>query len=279
MTTVPGFEEEYSMKRLLLGLIPALFLVLAGSAVAAQSTPTAATPTVLVRQSSTLGPFLTDASGKTLYLFTKDTVKGESSCYNKCETNWPVFTATEPLTLPDGVAGELTTITRTDGTTQVAYNGIPLYYFAGDANTGDTNGQGVGDVWYVVTPGMEFGQPYASPVASPVASPAAAADGVVDVTLSEFIVSATANSFKVGQTYTFNITNQGGYTHEFIVEPVGAVDQPIEINGAAAEAEDIASGSTTSVEVTFSEPGVYQIACHLHGHYAQGMAMTIYVTK
>jgi len=242
------------MKRLLLGLIPALFLVLAGSTVAAQSTPTAATPTVLVRQSSTLGPFLTDASGKTLYLFTKDTVKGESTCYDKCETNWPIFTATEPLTLPDGVAGELTTITRTDGTTQVAYNGIPLYYFAGDANTGDTNGQGVGDVWYVVTPGMEFGQPYASPVASPVASPMAATDGAVDVMLSEFIVTSTANTFKAGETYTFNVTNEGGYTHEFIVEPAGAVDQPIEVNGKEAEAEDIASGSMTSLEVISPSP-------------------------
>jgi len=267
------------MKRLLLGLIPALLLVLAGSAVSAQSTPTAATPTVLVRQSSTLGPFLTDASGKTLYLYTKDTVKGESTCYDKCEANWPIFTATEPLTLPDGVAGELTTITRTDGTKQVAYNGIPLYYFAGDAKVGDTNGQDVGEVWYVVTPGMEFGQPYASPVASPVASPAAVANGTVEVTLSEFVVTSTANTFKAGETYTFNITNQGGYTHEFMVEPAGAVDQPIQVNGKEAEAEDIASGSTASLEVMFSEPGVYQIACHLHGHYAQGMSMTIYVTE
>src|SRR6187551_2917739 len=146
------------MKRLLLGLIPALLLVLAGTAAAAQSTPTAATPTVLVRQSSTLGPFLTDASGKTLYLFTKDTVKGESTCYDKCETNWPIFTATEPLTLPDGVAGELTTITRTDGTTQVAYNGIPLYYWAHDAAAGDATGQAVGNVWWTVRPGQEWGK-------------------------------------------------------------------------------------------------------------------------
>jgi predicted lipoprotein with Yx(FWY)xxD motif/uncharacterized cupredoxin-like copper-binding protein len=266
------------MKRLLLGLIPALLLVLAGSAVAAQSTPTAETPTVLVRQNPTLGPFFTDASGKTLYLFTKDTVEGESTCYDKCETNWPIFTATESLTLPDGVAGELTTITRTDGTTQVAYNGIPLYYFAGDANTGETNGQGVGDVWYVVTPGMEFGQPYASPVASPVASPMAT-DGAVDVTLSEFVITSTANTFKVGETYTFNITNQGGFTHEFIVEPAGAIDEPIETNGEEAEVEDIASGATASLEVTFSEPGIYQFACHLFGHYGQGMALTIYVTE
>jgi predicted lipoprotein with Yx(FWY)xxD motif/uncharacterized cupredoxin-like copper-binding protein len=269
------------MRRLLFGLIPAFLLIFAGSAIAAtgDSTPEAATTsTVMVRQSPTLGQYLTDSKGMTLYLFTKDTEKGVSTCYDKCETNWPIFRADEPLTLPDGVSGELTTITRTDGTTQIAYNGIPLYYFHNDAKPGDTNGQDVGEVWYVVTPGMEFGQPYASPVASPVASPAASAGSEVNVTLSEFFIESSANTFKAGETYTLTITNNGTFTHELLVEPGGAIDQPIEINGEEAEAEEIAPGETRTLEITFPEAGSYQLACHLFGHYAQGMALSIFVT-
>lgn len=127
--------------------------------------------TVSTSETPELGTFLTDAEGMTLYLFTKD-VPGTSNCTGDCLVNWPAFVAEDPLTLPDGVPGELTQITRDDGTQQVAYNGMPLYYFASDTAAGDTTGQGVGDVWYVVAPAALSGTPVASPVASPVATPA-----------------------------------------------------------------------------------------------------------
>ena len=156
-------------------LAPALLLVAAGAALG-QGTPPAGGPTVLVAQDPALGPLLTDAAGMTLYLFTEDTVPGESTCYDRCAEAWPPFAAAEPLMLPPGVPGELSTVQRADGTTQVAYNGIPLYYWQRDAQPGDTTGQGVGGVWFVVPPGAEFGvvaSPVASPAASPMASPAA----------------------------------------------------------------------------------------------------------
>jgi len=115
--------------------------------------------TVMVVNDPKLGEIFVDSKGMTLYLFTKDTEKGKSACYDDCEKNWPVFKADEPLTLPSGVDGKLGTIDRTDGTKQVTYNDIPLYYFAGDSKPGDTNGQEVGDVWYVVHPGQQFGAP------------------------------------------------------------------------------------------------------------------------
>lgn len=127
--------------------------------------------TVATSESAELGTFLTDAEGKTLYLFTKD-VPGTSNCTGDCLANWPAFVAEDPLTLPDGIPGELTQITRDDGSQQVAYNGLPLYYFAADAAPGETTGQGVGDVWFVVAPAALSGTPAASPVASPVATPA-----------------------------------------------------------------------------------------------------------
>src|SRR5215208_2731796 len=104
-----------------------------------------------------LGPFLTDAEGMTVYLFLKDEKAGESACYDDCAAAWPAVPAAEGTMLPPGIQGTLSAIDRTDGSQQMTYNDIPLYYFAKDAAPGDTTGQDVGDVWYVVTPGMQLG--------------------------------------------------------------------------------------------------------------------------
>ncbi len=107
----------------------------------------------MTADSAKLGTILTDGKGMTLYIFTKDTAdSGASACYDQCATNWPPLVANGEPTLASGVPGTLGTITRTDGTMQVTYNGMPLYYYAADKAAGDTNGQDVGDVWYVVNP-------------------------------------------------------------------------------------------------------------------------------
>jgi predicted lipoprotein with Yx(FWY)xxD motif len=106
-------------------------------------------------EDSALGTILTDSDGNTLYVFLADT-DGESTCYDECEDNWPVLEARGELEAGDGIdTALLGTTERTDGTQQVTYGGSPLYYFAGDEGAGDTNGQSVGDVWYVVGPDGE----------------------------------------------------------------------------------------------------------------------------
>lgn len=265
--------------RRLIALVALAFLIVGSGTAFAQATPEAAAqPTVFVRQDPTFGPFLTDPNGKTLYLFSKDTTPGESTCYDKCAENWPIFTATEPLSLPGTVDGELSLITRTDGTTQVAYNGMPLYYFVGDASAGDINGQGVGDNWWLVAPGATSVAPPATPIAAPgPATPAAAGD--INVDLAEFTITADQTTFKVGETYTLQITNSGKFTHELVVEKAGDNDVPLEVNGTEVEAENIASGATATLTVTFTEAGNYQFGCHIMGHYANGMALTIHVVE
>ncbi|HEV2067299.1 MAG TPA: hypothetical protein VGR08_10710 [Thermomicrobiales bacterium] len=156
-------------------MLVAVIALLGSSLALAQSDE----PTVATSDTPELGTFLTDAEGRTLYMFTRDE-PGTSNCSGDCLANWPAFAAEEPLTLPDGVPGELTQITREDGSQQVAYNDMPLYYYAADTAAGDTTGQGVGDVWFVVTPapaGFQIATPIGSPAASPVASPAATPAG------------------------------------------------------------------------------------------------------
>jgi predicted lipoprotein with Yx(FWY)xxD motif/uncharacterized cupredoxin-like copper-binding protein len=267
------------MKRLVWLLVPVLVLGMTASVLAQEASPTPTPPiTVFVRQDPALGSILTDPRGMTLYMFTKDTTPGQSTCYDKCAQSWPPFTVSEPLGLPGRVDGELTTITRTDGTTQIAYNGMPLYYFAKDTQPGDTNGQEVGDVWYVVHPGQQFGavSEAATPAAAPVGTPAATGDIVVNLT--EFTILASQTEFKVGQSYTFDVTNVGQFTHQFYIEKAGAADEPLEANGQEAEIESLDSGASGTLTWTFTEAGTYQFACHLRTHYPMGMALTIHVT-
>ena len=63
------------------------------------------------------------------------------------------MTSTPEITVGPGLdLAEFTAITRDDGTNQVTFKLIPLYYFAGDSAAGDTNGEGVGGVWHLATP-------------------------------------------------------------------------------------------------------------------------------
>ena len=122
---------------------------------AAPSEPAASAATgdaTIALTTNDLGTMIVDADGKSLYAFTPDTA-GTSTCYDDCATNWPPLLADDAAAISAGEgldATKLTTSDRTDGTKQVKYGDWPLYYFAGDAATGDTNGQGVGTKWYVV---------------------------------------------------------------------------------------------------------------------------------
>lgn len=110
------------------------------------------TENVMLSNNSTLGNILVDSEGMTLYFFTRD-VSGESKCEaGNCLTNWPVFLVedVDPGTGLD--AADFATITRGDGERQTTYKGWPLYYFANDAQPGDTNGEGVSNVWFVAKP-------------------------------------------------------------------------------------------------------------------------------
>lgn len=102
--------------------------------------------------SSEFGDILTDSEGATLYMFVPDE-NGEPTCYDDCAASWPALEATGAPSGGDGIEGSLLgTVERTDGATQVTYNDMPLYYFSGDKAAGDTNGQGISDVWWVVAP-------------------------------------------------------------------------------------------------------------------------------
>ena len=107
--------------------------------------------TVMIATSPTLGNYMTDANGMALYLYTKDPAN-ESVCNGNCLKNWPAFFASS-IVAPAGVnPSDFKTITRDDGTRQTTFKGYPLYYWVKDTKRGDTTGEDVGHVWYVIDP-------------------------------------------------------------------------------------------------------------------------------
>lgn len=77
---------------------------------------------------------------------------GRTLTRRRLAENWPAVTVEGEAPELDGVTGEVGTITGVDGACQVTLNGWPLYHFAGDTDPGDVKGQGVNDVWWVLSP-------------------------------------------------------------------------------------------------------------------------------
>lgn len=95
-----------------------------------------------------------DRDGFTLYTFENDRNDtdgdgaGDSDCNGACAVTWP------PLYAEAGATdwGDFTVIERDDSTRQWAFKGLPLYFFANDTAAGDTNGEGIGNIWFVARP-------------------------------------------------------------------------------------------------------------------------------
>lgn len=145
---------KQAFQTLSVGLLAVLVIVaVRPGPVAAQDVGEAVT--VQVTEGDEVGPYLTDAKGRSLYLFESDS-EGNSTCYDACAEAWPPLATQGQVEAGEGVdAGKLDTITREDGTRQVTYNGWPLYYYAQDTQPGDIEGQdveGFGAEWYLVSP-------------------------------------------------------------------------------------------------------------------------------
>jgi predicted lipoprotein with Yx(FWY)xxD motif len=124
-----------------------------GSTESAGTSGSSANSATVQTRSTDVGTVLVTSTGMTLYHRT-DEANGQVKCTADCATQWPPYTVTAGTTpsAADGVTG-LSTIVRPDGTTQVVANGEPLYRYAGDSAPGQTNGEGIEGIWYVVKPG------------------------------------------------------------------------------------------------------------------------------
>ena len=125
------------------------------SAANAGSSAGAADATVSTASTPKLGSIIVSSSGMALYDFQKDTAT-KSACNGTCAKIWPpLMTSGAPKAVSGVEASKLGTIKRIDGTTQVTYNGHPLYTYTADISAGEVNGNGIttfGGSWHALKP-------------------------------------------------------------------------------------------------------------------------------
>jgi predicted lipoprotein with Yx(FWY)xxD motif len=128
--------------RALFATLGIVFLTACASQPPSKPAPPAPPPVMVT------GGILVNSNGMTLYTYDRDVAGSQrSNCNGECAFIWP------PLGAGDGKpSGDFSIIVREGGQRQWCYKGKPLYLFSGDANPGDTSGNGMNGVWQIATP-------------------------------------------------------------------------------------------------------------------------------
>jgi len=106
---------------------------------------------IKIQEKEGIGKYLTDTEGKSIYWFKKDS-PGNSSCSGQCLEKWPIYYRETVAAPKDIKAGDFGTIIRENGKKQTTFRGYPLYYWINDKQAGETNGQNLKNVWFVINP-------------------------------------------------------------------------------------------------------------------------------
>ncbi|MCR2804934.1 plastocyanin/azurin family copper-binding protein [Paenibacillus soyae] len=199
---------------------------------------------VMLGTSSTLGNYLTDDYGRTLYYFDKDSLRSSMPsvvCEGECLETWPAYMAEGASTISTLLASDIGSITLSDGTKQSTYKGYPLYYFVKDAKHGDALGQNVNEVWFVVDPATFTGK-------------TAPQVKTYNIDIKQFSFGTEPLTVEAGSQIIF--TNFDDMKHNAVAL------------GGAFETPLLAKGE--SYTITLDEPGTYNYFCEPHKQFMTG---------
>ena len=203
---------------------------------------------IMIGANSDLGPYLTDAHGRTLYYFDNDKPL-TSVCEGNCLTNWPAYTLSQG-SLPTAVnSSDFGTITRSDGSTQVSFKGYPLYYFIKDVNHGDVTGQNVNKIWFVVNPEKFSGTTAGNAVTKP-----AETVKTYHIDIKDFSFGTSPLTVEAGSKIIF--TNFDDMQHNAVAVN-GSFSLPLMSKGE-------------SQTITLDKPGTYDYYCQPHKSFMTG---------
>lgn len=122
-----------------------------GAAGSSTTAPTASGAVLQVAMNAKLHQnIVVDGTGKAVYIYKPDGSSTTSKVPAGLQATWPAVTtmSSKPAVGAGLTANEVTV----NGAHQIAYNGHLLYTFKGDVRTGVANGQGLGNIWYVISP-------------------------------------------------------------------------------------------------------------------------------
>jgi predicted lipoprotein with Yx(FWY)xxD motif/plastocyanin len=213
---------------------------------------------VLLQNNATLNTYLADSKGMTLYYFAKDSV-GKSTATGTVLANWPLFNPSS-FVVPSALnAADFSTITRDDGAKVATYKGWPLYYYINDKVSGDTKGQGIGGVWFVVNPASfpptavltptptPTPTPAPSPTPTPTPTPTPAAPVPYSINIQGFAFSPATATVPIGTVVTW--TNKDSAAHT-VTSNTGV------FNGSVSPG--------ASFSFTFTQAGTFPYHCSIH---------------
>jgi predicted lipoprotein with Yx(FWY)xxD motif/plastocyanin len=210
--------------------------------------------TLNISNNAKLGVYMVDGSGMTLYYFAKDSV-GKSTTTGSVLANWPLFNPSN-FTVPSALnTTDFGTITRDDGAKVASYKGWPLYYYINDKLSGDTNGQGIGGVWFVVNPANFPPTPVPTPTSSLTATatttPSATQAPIVpySINIQNFAFSPGTITIPVGSMVTW--TNKDGIPHTVTSDSNA-------FNGSV--------GGNASFSFIFTQAGIFPYHCAIHAY-------------
>lgn len=146
------------MKQLTVNTVGILLLLFSLSIADCKKSDSSVPPKeVSIKTSTSLGKYLADKNGHTLYFFANDS-KGQSTCTGTCETNWTVFRDSNLVAtqIGDGLnLSDFVTIVTSEGKKQLTFRGWPLYTYtpSGTAEAvGSTTGDGLFGLWFAAKP-------------------------------------------------------------------------------------------------------------------------------
>jgi predicted lipoprotein with Yx(FWY)xxD motif len=228
--------------------------------------------TVIKIERTRWGPVLVDGSGKTLYVYVDDLLtKASSACTGDCANDWPPAYVSGRIALGRGITGHLGTITRSNGLHQLTIDGRPLYTFSGDRSPGDLRGNGVGNIWWAMTPtGLS-----ATSFPNPKSTYGAPAPTLLTVTQTKVGPVVANDRGQVLYTYADDTS-----THSACNSPWCLVDwPPLQVSSALTASSTITApmgvitGAGGTQQVTLAGHPLYTFAGDLHPSDIRGQGI------
>ena len=228
--------------------------------------------TVIKIERTRWGPVLEDGNGKTLYVYVEDLLtKASSACTGDCANDWPPAFVSGRIAPARGITGHLGTITRSHGLHQLTIDGRPLYTFSGDRSPGDLRGNGVGNIWWAMTPtGLS-----ATSFPNPKSTYAAPASTLLTVTQTKLGPAVANDRGQVLYTYTDDTSTSSACNSPWCLvdwPPLQASSAPTASSTIMAPVAVI-TGAGGTQQVTLAGHPLYTFAGDLHPGDVRGQGI------